>query len=110
MEYTHYSLFTPDNKTLADFEPLPAGGLPELLHDLHGRAIPDAPQNCLGIGTGTLHPDGQQVSFSIDRRQQPVFFVILFTPKALRSQMIELSNERNTASANKAAAALASVS
>jgi hypothetical protein len=106
--YTHYSLFQ-GTKTLADFAPLPAGGLPELLADLHRRAAPELPNHCLGIGVGTLHPNGEQMSFSVDIRREPVFSVILFTPAALRFQLNELSAERNTESAAAAKAAIASL-
>jgi len=95
MMFTHYSLFEAAGKTLRDFAPLPSGGLSDLLADLHGRTLPGDPNYCCGIGRGTLHPSGEQVSFSLDVNGTPKFFLILFTPQACRDQAVELESEGN---------------
>jgi hypothetical protein len=92
--YTHYSLFK-DHKTVSNFQAMPEGGLPALLADLHRQAVPDALDCCCGIGMGTLHPGGEQVSFEITVRQEPVFSVILMTQRAVRDQAAELASEGN---------------
>lgn len=103
--YTHYSLFGPNHELIEEFEPLPGGGLPALLGDLRDRALPDAPNHCIGVGDGTLHPGGHQVSFRIQVRGETRFLLILFDRDALHAQSAELAAEGN-ASADKAAAAL----
>ena len=104
-DFTHYSLFD-GTKTVADFQPLPAGGLREILADLH-RQCATAPNNCVRVGDddsgafGCLHPDGEQVSLKIGRR----FLLILLSQDAIAGHAIELSAEGNE-SAKAAIAAM----
>lgn len=116
-DYTHYSLFDGES-TVADFAPLPSGGLRGLLAELHAKSASD-PSYCVAVGDsapgdasrgdlnlnsrpGRLHPGAEQVSFYVARR----FFVILFTREALESQAIELRAEGNHAAASRASAPL----
>ena len=105
--YTHYSLFSADNKTLADFEPMPEGGLPELLGDLCAHTQTMGPNYCVHIGDGCLHPGGDQISFKIGRGDQQLH-LILMSKTAVETQFHELAGEGN-ASAGLAAKALASL-
>ena len=101
--FTHYSLFQ-GYKTLRDFAPLPSDGLPVLLAELHRKVLADKPNYCCGIGEGVLHPDGEQMSFTITIRTEEKYSVILYTQQACRDQAIELFSEGN-ASAELAAQA-----
>lgn len=106
--FTHYSLFE-GHTTLRDFAALPTGGLPELLGELHALTCPAAtPRHCVGITHGTLHPDGEQMSFGVglSSRGEPKYTVILMTRDGVAVHAVELASEGND-SAALARAALA---
>lgn len=103
MDFTHYSLFE-SGRTMADFAPLPAGGLPALLQQLHSRCGVGS-NMCAAITRGTLHPDGNQISFGISLAGREKFLLILMTLTACREHAAELAAEGNTESAALAAAA-----
>ena len=87
--FTHYSFFYQE-KTIADFAPVPAGGLPSLLADLH--ALDSASLRCCEYPKVCLHPHGEQISFTLRQAS-----LILFTPCALKDQAVELLAEGNHA-------------
>lgn len=105
--FTHYSLFE-GHTTLRDFARLPVGGLPVLLDELHRMTAPELPNHCLSIIGGTLHPNGEQMSFGVGRNQVERFAVILMTETCVASHASELASEGNTESAALAEAALQS--
>lgn len=94
--FTHYSLFDGvSGKTLRDFAKLPSGGLPELLAEMHRIIIPDEPSCCISVTKGTLHPDGQQMSFGLGKKQNVEFTLILMTSSCVAEHAVELASEGN---------------
>lgn len=100
--YSHYSLYE-DFRILADFAPIPKGGLPRLLADIHRQL--GIGRRCAGIDSGAIHPDGSQLNLRIglgDTR----FTLILLTRQAVATHAVELLSEGNLKSAEKARTAL----
>ena len=101
--YTHYSLFM-NNETLNDFDPLPKGGLPELLRTIHS-SLGVKKTHCAAVGSGVLHPDGEQISFTLGRGEFE-HKLILMTRDCVRDHAADLQAECNYSSAKKAHNAL----
>ena len=104
--YTHYSLFRHGVDVIDDFAALPTGGLPELLAGIRAK-LDCPPTHCVSITSGTLHPDGKQMSFGVGLRGEEVYSLILMTLDCVKEHAAELASEGNHDSAELAAAALA---
>ncbi len=102
--FTHYSLFETGKSTIVDFAPLPAGGLVELLSELHQRLVGEKTNYCVGISDGTLHPGASQIGFQLNFGKSKLT-LILMTRGAVADHAGELASEGNASAALAAAAA-----